>query len=63
MQEDKIQLNLSWSTPKKGATQSVLKTQAPIYAALFVGGIIIGVLLSTMWNSYHRIEASKVMLR
>lgn len=68
MQDDK-QPGLSWSTPHTPAAQPpsapaelkpaqeagtpLLHTQAPVYAGLLVGGMVVGVLLATGWSSYQ----------
>ncbi|HEY4501700.1 MAG TPA: hypothetical protein VJJ20_01360 [Candidatus Paceibacterota bacterium] len=39
---------------------AALQTQAPIYAALLVGGIIVGVLLATAWSTVNPKAAPEV---
>lgn len=46
MQEVDKQTGLNFPSTKKVAT-----TQVPVYAGLFVSGMIIGVLLATVWSS------------
>lgn len=41
-------------------TVAAVQTQAPIYAALLVGGIIIGVLLSSAWSAIAPKAASEI---
>ncbi|HEV7449680.1 MAG TPA: hypothetical protein VGP13_04045 [Candidatus Paceibacterota bacterium] len=39
--------------PKKSPHNTSVQNQAPIYAGLLVGGIIVGVLLATAWSSFN----------
>lgn len=39
--------------PVAAPTKKAVQSQAPIYAGLLVGGIIVGVLLTTTWSSYN----------
>ncbi len=55
MQEDEKTAGLDFPSDKK-----VNHTQAPVYAALLVGGVIVGVLMATAWSSYNLGELTGV---